>query len=513
MGDILTAALKALSGQPQPPPNPSPPAPPNLGGDPNTGAPQPNPTPGPNLNTPNLSAGAFGPAAQPTAPPAGPTKAHKLLQILQGGLQGAMAGRAASENAVAQSGGRRSVGAGAGFTAGFELPWQHAMQGQQLEQAKAQTALTQSQSEMVDTPLGKFPAGLAKVIFPASIGAQARTGAAQIGANARTEAADTAAGARVQGAQIGATSRENVADTAAGSREKVANINQGSALPLDETVANLVGLPEMAGQPVGKGTLTNINKMLQARGYQQKDLGTDGMWLTDRAGNKLKRMGDSPSLARAQARPVQAAADPNNPGALTYMSGGEAIRTGAAAPGSAATQAAKGVAKSATSGKIGEEVGAFNTALQHADLLKAAATALNNGDNRTLNSLKNRFKTEFGSADVTNFQAISNAYSREITKMLSSGHMTDSEIGSSEATLPKDASPAQILGAIDAYKALASSKMNVRKQQVEQGMKGKANFPTNYTPPSGAPSATGPNGHRIVVDKGKWVDAQTGAPI
>jgi hypothetical protein len=34
-----------------------------------------------------------------------------------------------------------------------------------------------------------------------------------------------------------------------------------------------------------------------------------------------------------------------------------------------------------------------------------------------------------------------------------------------------------------------------------------------YTPPSGAKTATGPNGHKIVVDGGKWVDAVTGKPI
>lgn len=34
-----------------------------------------------------------------------------------------------------------------------------------------------------------------------------------------------------------------------------------------------------------------------------------------------------------------------------------------------------------------------------------------------------------------------------------------------------------------------------------------------YTPPAGAKTAVGANGHTIVVDGGKWVDAQTGQPI
>ena len=33
------------------------------------------------------------------------------------------------------------------------------------------------------------------------------------------------------------------------------------------------------------------------------------------------------------------------------------------------------------------------------------------------------------------------------------------------------------------------------------------------TPPAAAPTAIGPNGHRITVVGGKWVDAATGAPV
>jgi hypothetical protein len=35
----------------------------------------------------------------------------------------------------------------------------------------------------------------------------------------------------------------------------------------------------------------------------------------------------------------------------------------------------------------------------------------------------------------------------------------------------------------------------------------------SYTPPAGAQTATGPNGHKINVDNGKWVDSQTGQPL
>src|SRR5574337_768941 len=130
----------------------------------------------PNAPLPSIGTPSFREAVQAGAPPGGANilspglnKAGKLATLLMSGLQGAMAGRAASEQAVIQSGGRRSGGPGIGFEAGYMLPWQRAMQKQQLQQAQAQTALTEAQSQMVPTPYGQMPAGLAKLMFPAMI--------------------------------------------------------------------------------------------------------------------------------------------------------------------------------------------------------------------------------------------------------------------------------------------------------------------------------------------------------
>lgn len=196
----------------------------------------------------------------------------------------------------------------------------------------------------------------------------------------------------------------------------------------------------------------------------------------------MTRLGSNPRMMFAPGeRYVPAAMDPNNPGVITYSKAKDAAAAGAQAPTSAAPQAAKSVLKSAVGGKIGDEINAFNTAMQHADLLKQAATALQNGDTRTLNSMKNSFQSEFGDPNLTNFNAIAGAYSREITKMLSAGHMTDKEISESGATLPSNANPATIAKVLESYKSLAASKMQQRKNQVEKGSKGQANFPENTT--------------------------------
>lgn len=178
----------------------------------------------------------------------------------------------------------------------------------------------------------------------------------------------------------------------------------------------------------------------------------------------------------------------------------------------------KGVAKSFTSGKVSDELNAYNTAIAHADLLKAAADAMNNGNIRALNSLGNQLGVQFGSDKKTNFDIIRNAYTAEVTKALTSGHITDTELGKQGGTMPDNASPSQFAGAVDSYKALMASKKQQRVDQFNQGTQAKPNFGNqsqsgSYTPPAGAKSAIGPNGHKIVVDGGKWVDAETGKPI
>lgn len=190
------------------------------------------------------------------------------------------------------------------------------------------------------------------------------------------------------------------------------------------------------------------------------------------------RMASARARAAAEARYVKVA-DPNNPGQIIYMPVAKASKEGMAADSSASVQVPKKVMEWATTGKGGEEINSFNTALQHADLLKEAAIRLQNGDTRWLNEKKNEFKSAFGDPNLTSAQAIANAYSREITKMLSAGHMTDSEISSAEATLPLNANLETIEGVLDAYKALAGSKMQQRYNQYQQGLKGKPNFPAD----------------------------------
>ena len=172
-------------------------------------------------------------------------------------------------------------------------------------------------------------------------------------------------------------------------------------------------------------------------------------------------------------------------------------------------------AKKARSGAWADTRVAYNTAIDHADQLLKAADALGNGDQKTLNSLKNVFKTQFGSPDVTNFDAIANAYNHEVTSVVSKGHITDAEVAAGHATLPDNASPDQIKGVAAAYKNLMSSKRDELDKVIKAGAGNKAD--TTLGVKAGAGGATHKvgdvvvqNGHRYkatAVDKDGKVTA------
>jgi hypothetical protein len=428
--------------------------------------PQPKPlgdNPAPNLQPDSGSpSSVFNSNPQPRDP--SQTKAHKLLNILQAGLQGALAGRATSEQAVIQSGGRRSAGAGMGFEAGYTLPWQRAAQQANLAQQQAQTDVLKSQAETVNVPgVGPMPGWLAKATAPAAIRA-----------NATENAADTRAGATTQAAQIGAGSRTQAAQIGADARIKAAQMGLGPIAQVPQELQQQFGLP--AELP--------LRMLNQAESAANRPLttvaGENDSYLVNRQTGEKKALGVGNRGAGAVNAGLVPVADPNNPGVVTYARKGAAV--GQQSPQGAATGAAKTAAKSEVPTNVGNQKVAFSTAIQHADLLKSAISALGNGDEQTLNSLKNRFKAEFGVAGPITAEAISDAYGREVTSILSKGHMTDSEIGTVGKTLNVNRqSPQQSLAVIDAYRALAQSKMNMLQNQVNaatgKGGKGAGNDP------------------------------------
>lgn len=127
------------------------------------------------------------PIATPTGQWApGTNKAQKLELMLRNGLMGAMAGRAASEQAVIQSGGRRSGGLGIGFEAGFEQPLIQASQQQQFERGAIQNQQGQQQVQLTQQQLNQAKA--LNAAYAAGTTKDPQTGAVTFDRNKVTQA-------------------------------------------------------------------------------------------------------------------------------------------------------------------------------------------------------------------------------------------------------------------------------------------------------------------------------------
>lgn len=451
--------------------------------------------PGPN-SLPKITTPSFQQAAQAGAAPGGAnalspglSKAGKLMTLLTSGLQGALAGNAAQNQMIAQTGGRRAGGAGTGFEAGYQLPWQRAMQGQQLQQAQAQTALTQAQSQMVPTPYGQMPAGLAKLMFPAMIRAQGQENVQQMKGQTAEQVQQQKGESAQNVAQINKRfiPVEGVGLFDTQSRSVVPGTNQ--AVQITPEIAKDYDLPpEFLGKPM---KLSDLNAF---RFQNVPEMTAQGPIIINRnqgTAQPVQGPGGQRYSPPALANP-RTVADVNNPGQTINVPAGQSF--GMPGPQSASVTTPKAAMRAAVPSKIGDKNVAFTTAIQHADLLRQAARALQNGDVQTLSGLENAFRNEFGSTGPITAKTIANAYSGEVTDLVSKGHITDAEKKQVGNTLdPSKQSFAQVNAVLNAYQALAQSKMNMLGQQTK-----KAVAQSQPTPKKNANAPTG--GGKVLVE-------------
>jgi hypothetical protein len=439
----------------------------------------------------------------------GLNKAGKLATLLQGGLQGAMAGRAASEQAVLASGGRRSGGAGMGFEAGYQLPWQRAGMQNQLEQQQAQTQLLKSESQNVDVPgVGTMPGWLAKALGPAGIRAQAAENTAQTGAGARVSAAQIGAGARTEAAETGAEARTGAAKIGADARIRAAQLNLGPIAKVPQNLQDELGLPPELPLRMLNQAETAANKPLTVVQGENGPAIVNKQLAGAGVGGTPKNLGiGSPRLGGAMQ-----VADPNNPGQTMVTTSGQAVRGGAAGTGSSSLQVPRQAAKAAVPTDIGNQKVNFTTMIQHADLLREAARALNNGDTQTLAGLKNAFKNEFGYSGPITAQAIADAYGGEVTNVIAKGHITDAEASKTGKTINLQKQNFKTVDdVLSAYQSLAQSKMNMLDKQTQSAI--ASSQPKNNASKSGGQQNLSnfhinpKTGERIGWDGKKWQTA------
>lgn len=436
------------------------------------------------------------------------TKLGKLLTILGAAAHGAAAGWGTGNPA-------------AGADRAREIPLQMAQQRQQLAQGQAQTELLKQQATMVQTPLGPMTAAMAKVVYPSLISAGAKTSSAQIGATSRENVqgmkGDTAENIQGQKSQtatdVAGINKRFMAVPGVGLLDTQDPSGKPSLIPgsaqgitLTQQHLNDYGLPqEFLGKTM---TLQQLAQLERVQNQQTTTVqGASGPALVNKKTGKTTGLGlGNPAMGK----PLQVG-DVNNPGNTTFVTGQQAITQGLPGTQSASVQVPKAAAKSEVPTKIGDQKVAFNTAIQHADLLRTAVKALGNGDQQTLNGLKNRFANEFGATGPITAQVIADAYGREVTAMLSKGHMTDSEIATVGSTVnPLKQNFKQIDSVLNGYQALAKSKMtqlNAQKQSAIAQSQTQGKSASSAAFPQGATHIVpGPDGRNHYTNQAGTID-------
>lgn len=163
--------------------------------------------------------------------------------------------------------------------------------------------------------------------------------------------------------------------------------------------------------------------------------------------------------------------------------------------------------KAFTSGSQGQQLTAIGTARNHMQTFKDTADALDNGNFLKANQIGNYLGMQFGSDKATNFNIARSAFAGEVGKAFAGANVGVEDRRDLIDKISAASSPAQLKGYADTADALLAGKQKSLKESYQQGMQGKPNFGTS------GQTATGPNGHKIVVRNGQWVDAQTGAPV
>lgn len=392
-------------------------------------------------------------AIQPQGQPptlAPETKAHKLLQILLGGARGALMGAASNAQTYAQTG--RNAGFGGGAYGAMTMPLELERSQLQNEQIKQMLPFLRA-TQMAN--LGKIGAETGK------LGAEAQKAQAEVEGMPIKQALEQA---QTESAYYKSDPNMGLIDIRTGQP-----VSPAGLAPLGPEQAAVLG--KKPGDLVPLKLKNTADEIVQ-RGYTVVAGANDAYLLNKGTGQKTPLGVGSPRAIFAPQNRIVQVADPDKPGETKFTTAGQAMQTGAAGPQSASVQAPKAVAKKATSGTWADQKIAFNTAIQHAELLRDAAKALNNGDINALNALKNQAATQFGDPDLTDFEAIANAYNHEITSVISKGHITDNEVKAGDRTLPANANYKTIDKVLKSYQALAQSKMQQLQKQIDEGMKG-----------------------------------------
>jgi hypothetical protein len=126
-------------------------------------------------------------------------------------------------------------------------------------------------------------------------------------------------------------------------------------------------------------------------------------------------------------------------------------------------------------GKHGDAIRSFDVAVDHLDTLQKYADALNSGNVRLINQLRNTWQAETGSSLPTNVQAVAPIVGAEVSKAIIGSNNALADREELRKPLNTANSPEQLAGAIQGYKALMAGQLKGLQKQYEDTT-GKKDF-------------------------------------
>ena len=111
-------------------------------------------------------------------------------------------------------------------------------------------------------------------------------------------------------------------------------------------------------------------------------------------------------------------------------------------------------AKAFDFGKQGDTIRAINNVVGHVEDFKQAVTALNNGDERTVNAFANRMGIELGDDPIAAFNAVKTVVADEMAKSIVPGVGSTKDRKDFQDSLSAASSPGQLFKVLEAYQSL-----------------------------------------------------------
>ena len=130
-------------------------------------------------------------------------------------------------------------------------------------------------------------------------------------------------------------------------------------------------------------------------------------------------------------------------------------------------------------GKQSDMLRSFVVSDDHLKTLEELGAALNNGDVQAINDLENKFKSQFGEAAPTNFDAAKQLVADEIIKAVTGSAGALGDRNEAARTLDAANSPEKMNGVISTYRKLIRGQINGLRGQYKSGT-GKDDFDTRF---------------------------------